>query len=72
MPRPMPLADVDEFYRRLSETMPVPKGELEYRNTYTLLVAVVLSAHATDVGVNKATGPLFAVDDTPEKMIGLG
>ena len=72
MPRPMPLADVDEFYRRLSGTMPAPKGELEYRNTYTLLVAVVLSAQATDVGVNKATGPLFAVADTPEKMLGLG
>ena len=68
----MPLADVDEFYRRLSETMPAPKGELEYRNTFTLLVAVVLSAQATDVGVNKATGPLFAVADTPGKMIALG
>ena len=68
----MPLADVDEFYRRLAETMPAPKGELEYRNDFTLLVAVVLSAQATDVGVNKATGPLFAVADTPEKMIALG
>ena len=68
----MPLADVDAFYRRLAETMPAPKGELEYRNEFTLLVAVVLSAQATDVGVNKATGPLFAVADTPEKMIALG
>lgn len=68
----MPLADVDEFYRRLAETVPAPKGELEYRNEFTLLVAVVLSAQATDVGVNKATGPLFAVADTPEKMIALG
>ena len=68
----MPLADVEEFYRRLAETMPAPKGELEYRNNFTLLVAVVLSAQATDVGVNKATGPLFAVADTPQKMIALG
>ena len=68
----MPLSDVDEFYRRLAETIPAPRGELEYRNNFTLLVAVVLSAQATDVGVNKATGPLFAVADTPEKMIALG
>ncbi|MDE0059400.1 MAG: endonuclease III [Defluviicoccus sp.] len=72
MPRPMPLADVDAFYRRLAETMPAPRGELEYLNEFTLLVAVVLSAQATDVGVNKATGPLFAVADSPEKMIALG
>ena len=68
----MPLADVDAFYRRLAETVPAPRGELEYRNEFTLLVAVVLSAQATDVGVNKATGPLFAVADSPEKMIALG
>ena len=68
----MPLRDVDEFYRRLADTMPAPRGELEYRNNFTLLVAVVLSAQATDVGVNKATGPLFAVAETPEKMIALG
>ena len=68
----MPLADVDAFYRRLAATMPAPRGELEYRNEFTLLVAVVLSAQATDVGVNKATGPLFAVADTPAKMIALG
>ena len=52
--------------------MPKPKGELDYVNPYTLLVAVVLSAQATDVGVNKATGPLFKVADTPEKMVALG
>lgn len=52
--------------------MPEPKGELNYVNPYTLLVAVVLSAQATDVGVNKATGPLFKVADTPEKMLALG
>ena len=68
----MPLSDVDEFYRRLAATMPAPRGELEYRNNFTLLVAVVLSAQATDVGVNRATGPLFAVADTPRKMIALG
>jgi endonuclease-3 len=52
--------------------MPEPKGELDYVNPYTLLVAVVLSAQATDKGVNKATGPLFAIADTPEKMVALG
>ncbi len=52
--------------------MPEPKGELDYANPYTFLVAVVLSAQATDVGVNKATGPLFKVADTPGKMVSLG
>ncbi len=52
--------------------MPEPKGELDYANPYTFLVAVVLSAQATDVGVNKATGPLFKVADTPGKMASLG
>lgn len=64
--------DIDEFYRRLSLVNPAPTSELEYCNPYTLLVAVVLSAQATDVGVNKATGPLFKVADTPEKMVALG
>jgi len=64
--------DIDEFYRRLSQVNPSPNSELEYANTYTLLVAVVLSAQATDIGVNKATGPLFQVADTPEKIIALG
>jgi endonuclease-3 len=64
--------DVDEFYRRLADADPEPRGELGYINEYTLLVAVVLSAQATDVGVNKATGPLFKAADAPEKMIGLG
>ena len=68
----MKLADVDEFFRRLAAADPAPKGELDYKNSYTLLVAVVLSAQATDVGVNKATGPLFALADTPEKMLALG
>ncbi|MBC8339861.1 MAG: endonuclease III [Alphaproteobacteria bacterium] len=68
----MKKADIDAFYRRLSEQNPDPQGELNWHNPYTLLVAVVLSAQATDVGVNKATGPLFKVVDTPEQMIALG
>jgi endonuclease-3 len=68
----MKKADIEEFFARLAAAMPEPKGELEYINPYTLLVAVVLSAQATDVGVNKATGPLFKVADTPEKMVKLG
>ena len=68
----MKKADVEEFYRRFQEQMPEPKGELHYVNPYTLLVAVVLSAQATDVGVNKATRPLFKVADTPEKMLAIG
>lgn len=65
-------ADVVEFFRRLAEADPEPKGELHYRNEFTLLVAVVLSAQATDVGVNKATGPLFRIADSPHKMLALG
>jgi endonuclease-3 len=68
----MKKADIEEFFRRMSEANPDPKGELDYVNSFTLLVAVVLSAQATDVGVNKATGPLFAIADTPEKMLALG
>ena len=63
---------IEEFYRRLEEADPEPVGELNYINNYTLLVAVVLSAQATDVGVNRATGPLFKKVDTPEKMVKLG
>ncbi len=62
----------EELFRRFEAAMPEPQTELQYRSPYTLLVAVVLSAQATDVGVNKATGPLFAVADTPEKMVALG
>jgi len=65
-------ADIEEFYRRLHERNPEPKGELDWVNPFTLLVAVVLSAQATDVGVNRATGPLFKAADTPEKMVALG
>src|SRR5690606_39014223 len=68
----MKKADVREFFRRLHEHDPEPRGELDYVNPFTLLVAVVLSAQATDVGVNRATGPLFAIADTPEKMLALG
>ena len=68
----MKLAETDEFYRRLADLNPEPQGELNWHNPYTLLVAVVLSAQATDVGVNKATGPLFKAVDTPEQMVALG
>lgn len=68
----MKKADVEVFFQRLSDADPEPKGELDYINAYTLLVAVVLSAQATDVGVNRATGPLFKRADTPEKMLALG
>ena len=64
--------DIEEFFRRLAENNPAPETELEYRSPYTLLVAVVLSAQATDVSVNKATGPLYAVADTPQAMVALG
>ncbi len=65
-------ANREEFYRRLAEDRPNPTSDLIYTNTYTLLVAVVLSAQATDVGVNRATKDLFKTVDTPTKMITLG
>ena len=65
-------AEVFEFYRRLAESNPAPETELEYVNPYTLLVAVALSAQATDVGVNKATRKLFAEVKTPRAMLELG
>ncbi|MBD8620711.1 endonuclease III [Sphingomonas sp. CFBP 13728] len=68
----MKKADVVEFYARLAEADPHPETELEFVNPYTLVVAVALSAQATDVGVNKATRALFRDVDTPEKMIALG
>ena len=70
--RPFTKAEIEEFYRRLKATRPIPQTELEFINPYTLLVAVVLSAQATDVGVNRATPALFAVADTPHKMLELG
>ena len=64
--------EVEEFYRRLSASRPIPTTELEFINPFTLLVAVVLSAQATDIGVNRATPALFAVADTPQQMLALG
>jgi endonuclease-3 len=64
--------EVSTFFRRLSEVNPAPKTELAYVDPYTLLVAVILSAQATDVGVNKATVELFKVADNPKAMVELG
>jgi endonuclease-3 len=63
---------IHTFFTRLCALNPEPKGELNYTNPYTLLVAVVLSAQATDKGVNKATEKLFKIADTPQKMLDLG
>ena len=63
---------IREIFTRFQATEPEPKGELEHVNAYTLVVAVALSAQATDAGVNKATRGLFAIADTPEKMLALG
>ena len=63
---------IPEFFARLKKAMPEPETELEYDNVYQLLVAVVLSAQATDVGVNRATGPLFTFVKTPAQMVALG
>jgi endonuclease-3 len=68
----MTKAEIEEFFARLKKQNPNPKTELQYRNPYTLLVAVALSAQATDKSVNKATEPLFKTVDTPEKMLALG
>jgi endonuclease-3 len=68
-PKPWTPAEVYEAFSRFRKANPEPKGELEHLNPYTLLVAVVLSAQATDAGVNKATRALFAVADTPQKML---
>jgi endonuclease-3 len=65
-------AEIDLLFSRLQAQNPEPKGELDYKNPYTLLVAVVLSAQSTDVGVNRATKPLFAHVDTPQKMLAFG
>ncbi len=79
-PRPRPRrprsryspAEVEEIFRRFSVQRPEPEGELEHVNAFTLLIAVVLSAQATDAGVNKATRALFAAAETPQKMLALG
>ncbi len=65
-------AEITAIFERFAAVQPEPKGELEHMNAFTLLVAVVLSAQATDVGVNKATRALFAIADTPHKMLALG
>jgi len=69
---PWTAAEIDEAFRRFQARDPHPKGELQHTNVFTLLVAVVLSAQATDAGVNKATPALFAAADTPAKMAALG
>jgi endonuclease-3 len=68
----MPAKDIEEAFRRFQAAAPAPKTELKYSNPFELLVAVVLSAQATDAGVNKATLDLFKAADTPDKMAGLG
>lgn len=68
----LPYAALTQIFARFAEIEPAPKGELEHVNAFTLLVAVALSAQATDVGVNKATRALFQIADTPEKMLALG
>jgi endonuclease III len=72
MARAFTKSETEEFFARLKKMMPDPRTELRYKNPYTLLVAVVLSAQATDKGVNKATAPLFEIADTPQKMVALG
>ena len=69
---PWTSAEITEAFKRFQKVDPEPKGELQHSNPFTLLVAVVLSAQATDAGVNKATPALFAAADTPEKMVKLG
>ena len=71
-PRRLKPGQIAEMFRRFEKADPAPEGELDYVNPYTLLVAVVLSAQATDSGVNRATGPLFKIADTPQKMVELG
>jgi endonuclease-3 len=72
MAKQLPYSTIYEIFSRFREAEPEPKGELEHVNAYTLLVAVALSAQATDSGVNKATRELFKIADTPEKMLALG
>jgi endonuclease-3 len=71
-PKKLSPTDATEVFRRLAKARPDPRTELTYTNPFTLLVAVVLSAQATDAGVNKATPALFKAADTPEKMVKLG
>ena len=72
MTKQLPYQTLADIFIRFREAEPEPKGELEHLNAFTLVVAVALSAQATDVGVNKATRELFRIADTPEKMLALG
>src|SRR5690349_17541334 len=72
MVRPLSKSEIETIFARLKAREPEPKTELIYSNAFTLLVAVVLSAQATDKGVNRATKDLFAIADTPDKMLALG
>ena len=72
MVRPLSQAEIETFFARLKARNPAPETELTYTNPFTLLVAVVLSAQATDKGVNRATAALFNIADTPQKMAALG
>jgi len=72
MAKQLPYTTLHEIFTRFHAAEPEPKGELNHTNAYTLLVAVALSAQATDVGVNKATEKLFQIVDTPQKMLDLG
>ncbi|RLL64384.1 endonuclease III [Paenirhodobacter hankyongi] len=72
MARQFDYQTMQQVFRRFQAAEPHPKGELEHTNAFTLLVAVALSAQATDVGVNKATRSLFPIADTPQKMLALG
>jgi endonuclease-3 len=72
MARPLDHRTIEAIFRRFAAAEPEPKGELAHNNAFTLLVAVALSAQATDRGVNRATAALFAVADTPERMLALG
>lgn len=71
-PRKMKLGDIESCFERMAKVLPEPKTELDYRDPYTLLVAVVLSAQATDAGVNRATKSLYAAANTPQAMVELG
>ena len=70
--RQLPYHTIHEIFSRFQASEPAPKGELDHTNAYTLLVAVALSAQATDIGVNRATKNLFPIADTPQKMLDLG
>ena len=71
-PRKMKLTDIETCFERMAKVLPEPKTELDYRDPYTLLVAVVLSAQATDAGVNRVTKSLYAAANTPQAMVELG